>query len=408
MSVASPVKQRINSLDLLRGIAVLCILVMNIPVFSSINATVQNPTAYGDFTGLNKWIWIVNHIFFDQKFMALFSTLFGAGILLMSQSNKAKGIDEKSIHFRRMKWLALFGLVHAYILWEGDILFSYALIGMVMFFLRNKPAKKLFWIGTIIFIIPIFLNVLNGLALMFVDVPKEEIADQLKWWAPSAEDISADINGYRGGWLDQMPFRAEVAFFLESLALLFYTFWRSGGLMLIGMALMKWDVLTGKREKSFYTKLAIVGFGIGITINVVGLLFNFKHEFSFEIAGTFGAMFNYIAGYFTLFGIIGLILRISKSDILTRAKDLLQNLGRMAFTNYIMQSVICTFLFYGHGFGLYGSVERTEQMIIVGLIWIFQIYFSNFWLKHYAFGPLEWGWRCLTYKTKQSIKRTDV
>lgn len=406
MENATPVsnKNRIHSLDVLRGLAILCILIMNIPIFSSLNSTVPNPLSYGEFTGADKWIWILSHIFADQKFMAIFSTLFGAGIFLMAESNKKKGIKESSIHFRRMLWLMLFGLLHAYLLWEGDILFSYALIGMVMFLLRNKSPKKLIIIASILFIIPVLLNVLNGLAFQFVEIPESEYKDQLQYWSPTQEEIAADIAAYQGSWMEQMPFRAKTAFFLQVLGLLFYTFWRTGALMLLGMALMKTGFLKAEKENSVYVKTAIVGFLVGISINILGVIFNINQNFSFEVSGTMGSAFNYIAGLFTMLGFISVVMLITKSQNFMWLKSILTSVGKMAFTNYIMQSVICTFIFYGHGLGYYGTFNRTEQMITVVSVWVFQIIFSKFWLTKFKYGPLEWLWRSLTYKKAQPFK----
>ena len=136
-------KDRIVSLDVLRGVAVAGILIMNIQSFSMPSAAYINPTAYGDLTGLNKWIWIISHILASGKFMSIFSILFGAGVLIFIQNVQARGEKAFAFHFRRLGWLLLFGMIHGYLLWSGDILVCYSLCGMVIWFFRNSSSGKL-------------------------------------------------------------------------------------------------------------------------------------------------------------------------------------------------------------------------------------------------------------------------
>ncbi|MFH1754581.1 MAG: hypothetical protein ABIA59_02650 [Candidatus Latescibacterota bacterium] len=128
--------ERSVSLDVLRGVAVLGILIMNIQSFSMIEAAYLNPSSYGDLTGLNKWVSIVSHIFADQKFMTIFSILFGAGIVLMTSKAEATGRKSAGLHYRRTFWLLVIGAMHAYLLWHGDILVLYALCSLGVFWFR--------------------------------------------------------------------------------------------------------------------------------------------------------------------------------------------------------------------------------------------------------------------------------
>jgi uncharacterized protein len=153
-------KDRIVSLDVLRGVAVLGILVMNIQSFSMPSAAYINPTAYGDLTGINKWIWIISHILASGKFMSIFSILFGAGVLIFIQNAQARGEKAFALHFRRMGWLLLFGLIHGYLLWSGDILVCYSLCGMVIWFFWNSSSGKLLRAALIFFLVPMVLGTL--------------------------------------------------------------------------------------------------------------------------------------------------------------------------------------------------------------------------------------------------------
>ncbi|NTV51300.1 MAG: hypothetical protein HGA69_00490 [Desulfobulbaceae bacterium] len=147
--------ERILSLDVLRGIAVLCILIMNIQSFSMIGAAYINPAAYGDLTGINKWVWILSHILASEKFMSIFSMLFGAGIILFTERAIAKERKPSALHYRRMFWLLVFGMLHAYLIWYGDILVAYSLCGMLAFVFRKMKPKKLIIFSSLFFIVPV-------------------------------------------------------------------------------------------------------------------------------------------------------------------------------------------------------------------------------------------------------------
>ncbi len=140
-------RERIASLDVLRGVALLGILPMNIQAFSMIGAAYVNPTAYGDFHGANYWVWFSCHLLADEKFMTIFSMLFGTGIYLMTSHIEAAGKNPTALHFRRMGWLILFGVLHAYLLWYGDILVNYGLCGLLAYCYRKMAPRKLILYG---------------------------------------------------------------------------------------------------------------------------------------------------------------------------------------------------------------------------------------------------------------------
>jgi len=151
-------KQRIQSLDLLRGFAVLGILIMNIQNFSMPGSAYINPSSYGNLEGINLWIWVFSHLLAESKFMSIFSMLFGAGVLIFAGNAEGRGQNSAALHYRRMAWLLLFGLMHAYLLWSGDILVAYSLCGMLVFIFRKKSTTTLFTLASIFFIIPLLIN----------------------------------------------------------------------------------------------------------------------------------------------------------------------------------------------------------------------------------------------------------
>ena len=396
-STFSPVSQsdRIVSIDLLRGMAVLGILIMNIQHFSMPTAAYINPTAYGDLTGINKWVWIISHILASGKFMSIFSMLFGAGVLLFTGRAEAKGLNSALLHYRRMGWLLVFGMMHGYLLWTGDILVSYSLCGMLVFLFRNKRPATLIWIALPFFLFPILLD------LFFIGSisqwPAEAYQFTMESWNPDAASIEHQLDVYRGGWLGQMELRVHGTIFMQTSYFMMQSFWRVMAMMLLGMALYKWQVFSSVRSPRFYLKMTLTGLSAGFLLSGLGVFLNFKNQWIMEFSMFLGEQFNYVGSVGTALGYTGLLMLISKSEGCAGIKSRFSAVGRMAFTNYILMTLICTFLFYGHGLGLYGSVERKFQVIIVLAIWILIMIISPLWLKRFRFGPLERIWRALTY-----------
>jgi uncharacterized protein len=397
--------ERHHSLDLLRGIAVLGILIMNIQAYSMIEAAYLNPTAYGDFTGINKLVWIISHIFGDQKFMTIFSVLFGAGIILMAQRAEIKGVSPTGLHYRRTFWLLLIGLAHAHLLWHGDILVPYALCALLVFLFRKRTPKTLFIIGIIFISVSSIIYLLTGLSMPFW--PPEQIQETMVSWKPGPDVVAKELSDFRGGWLEQMNQRVPTAIMFETFVFLIWSLWRAGGLMLVGMAFFNWGILTAERTNKFYTRGFTVGLLVGLVIVIFGVTRNFQENFSMEYSFFLGSQFNYWGSLFVSFGFICIVMLISKMNHSSKLLQSLAGVGRTAFSNYLLQTVICTTIFYGHGFGLFGSVERWTQILIVLAIWIFQILITNIWLKYFRFGPAEWLWRSLTYWKQQPMKITN-
>lgn len=396
--------ERIRSIDVLRGFAVLGILIMNIQDYAMIGAAYFNPSAHGDLTGANWLVWFLSHIFADQKFMTLFSLLFGAGVILFTTRVEARGISAAGPHYRRTLWLFVFGLLHGYCIWCGDILFAYALCALLVYLVRRAEPWALLIVGLA------GLAVCSGLYLMagfsMPEWPQEQVtAMSQEMWSPTAEQIVAETSAYTGSWLDQMTERVPCIISVHTQAFPFYFLWRAGGLMLIGMALYKWGILSAQRSTRFYLLMLVIGYGVGIPLIVHGANRHVANGWSFEYSFFLGSQYNYWGSLFVAaahLGVVMLLIRHLRNQTLLAP---FSAAGRMAFTNYIMQSVICTFIFYGHGFGLYGTVERTGQALIVLAIWIFQLALSSIWLKRFRFGPLEWCWRSLTYWKPQPMRK---
>jgi uncharacterized protein len=234
--------------------------------------------------------------------------------------------------------------------------------------------------------------------------PPESIQETMVNWKPVPEVVSKELSDFRGGFFDQMKQRVPTAILYETFLFLIWSFWRAGGLMLIGMALFKWDILTAKRSMNFYRNGFWIGLTVGLSLIIWGLARNFQENFKMEYSFFIGSQFNYWGSLLLSFAFICLIMIASKKDKFNKSANLLAGVGRTAFSNYILQTLICTTIFYGHGFGLFGKVERSEQILIVIAIWIFQILITHIWLQFFRFGPIEWLWRSLTYWKIQPLK----
>ncbi len=393
---------RIISLDILRGFALLGILIMNMTSFSMPGAHYLNPMAEGLLEGADKWAFYFSQLFANQKFMSLFSILFGAGIILMTSRIEQSGKSAAKRHYFRNFWLLLIGLFHAYVIWHGDILVQYALCSIWLFLFRKKSPKTLFIWAAIFFLINIFISLSGGFSIPSMSTA--EVADMCASWQPATEKIVAETAAYRSHWLAHFPYRSTTAFGLETYIFLLGIGWQITGLMLVGMGLFKTKILTAERSISFYKKMMVFGFSIGLAFGIYGLQQNYAHNWSCEYSFLIGSQWNFLGSVPMALGYIGIIMWGCKSSLFPTLKKWLAPFGRMALTNYLLQSIIATFIFYGHGLGLFGTIGRAEQWGYILGIWLFQILFSKWWLGRFKFGPFEWLWRSLTYWEVQSIK----
>ncbi len=402
--VSSPLapSRRIVSIDALRGFAILGILIMNIQSFSMVTAAYMNPAAYGDLSGINRWVWIISYIIADKKFMTIFAMLFGAGIVLMTARIEEKGQKPASVHYRRTLWLILIGLAHAHLLWHGDILVNYGLCGLIAYLFRKKsPGGLLAW-GIALFSVASLIYFFFGLTVRFW--PEEAVRSNLDFWKPGLETVARELEAFRGGWLEQMPLRTRNSFLMETFVFLIQSGWRTLGLMLAGMAFYKWGIFSGERSRRFYFRFIAAGLLAGLPLVIYGARANFAHGWKFEYSMFLGWQWNYWGSVFISCAYIGGVALASGWSSLGRVPGVLAAVGRMALTNYLAQTLICTTIFYGHGFGLFGRVERMWHPLIIAAVWIVQLVWSPLWLKYFRFGPAEWLWRSLTYLRFQPIR----
>lgn len=396
---------RSQALDVLRGCAVLGILLMNIQMFSMPFSAYFNPTALGELSTRDFLIWCATHLLVDQKFMTIFSLLFGAGVFLMTSRISERGGRPARIHYRRMGWLLVFGLLHAYLLWHGDILVLYALCGLWIYPARRLAPRRLLMLGVIVLAIGSLLSIASGLSMRFWPPEHLRLLSE-EFWSPPPARIQQEIAAFRGGWLTQLPWRAAYAFEFHMFDIWFWGIWRATGLMLIGMALYKWRVLSGERPPAFYTRLAILGLSVGLPMVAFGLLQSHSAGWNVRDAFFLASQWNYWGSILVSLAWIALILRWWQSGAARALIARLAAAGRMAFSCYIAETLICTTVFYGHGLGLFAGIDRLGQVFVTFAVWLILLAVAPLWLARFRFGPLEWLWRTATYGHVEPIGRT--
>lgn len=384
---------RLEGLDVLRGLALLGILPINIQGFALVAAAFPNPTVQGGMEGLNWLAWLCGHLFAEQKFLTLFSFLFGAGIVLIADRQAQAGVDPLPLHIRRMLWLMIFGLLHGYLLWYGDILFAYGVCGMLAYAAwRLRPSAQLA-LGLACIALPSALLVWQGLTAPLPGSTEHALLD--RFWNPPAAAIAAEVQAYRGGFAEQMAQRGPMMT-LMVLSLPLEAGWRIGGLMLVGMACIRNGFLTGAWSLSAYKRTALVGALIGLPLIGLGVMQNVAHDWAPRYTIYWGSQYNYWGSLALAAAYASLAMLICQRQWLAKLRLALAAVGRLALSNYLLQTLLATTLFYGHGLGLFARLQRAELAIVVATIWLIQIAWSLYWLRRHRYGPLEWLWRTLS------------
>lgn len=432
-AIAAPVSQseRIVILDSLRGIALLGILLMNIPYFSLPDPAADNLSVMKELGTVNEKVWYVINFFFDGTQRAIFSMLFGAGVILFITrlEKRVDGMSTAEYFMRRQLWLLVFGLFDAFILlWSGDILFEYAICGTILFVFRRLPPKKLLIAAAVSLLLMTARENLSlyrqknmiakGEAIAKMDTTKVKLTDQQKeelgamtGFKENAgiesmqKEMKKNLRQIRGNYRDLYENISNNSTRFEFIGSYYYI-WDILVFMFFGMAFFKMGILTGIAPLKTYWLLFIVGLGVGLAFSYLRLKPVIHYGFNqFEIYKNQKIELYEIARVFRSLGVFGLIMLCYKSGWFNWLFKLLRPVGQMAFTNYLMQSVICGIYFYGIGFGMYGKLQRYETYYVVGSVWLIEIIWSNIWLRYFRFGPLEWLWRSLTYWKKQPMKR---
>lgn len=400
--------ERLFSIDTIRGGASLGIFVMNVQLFASVYAAYLNPSVTAEILDRRFDFWVLSHVLADQKFMTLFAVLFGADTLLFVDRAGRHG-PVASLYYRRLFWLFVFGMAHAYLLWSFDILVAYSLCGAWVFWLRDMSARRLCAIGGLL--IATSSMILEALPLLLPFMPAGFSHHLLTAWHPDAPALQAETRAYLGGWREQMPVRAAHAFEMQTTYFATWSFWRVSGLMCWGMALYKMGFFHGRTDwaRPAPALLCIVA---GIAIIGIGIHFNDMHAWAFAYSQFTGVQYNYWGGLLVSAGYLLALMRLARGRIHGPAPNILlaalAAVGRAPLSNYFLQTLLGTALFYGEGLGLFGAVDRGMQWFVVAAVWTCQLVFSLLWMRHFRLGPVEWAWRSLSQGKALPIRRHMV
>ena len=373
---------RITSLDLLRGVAVLGIVLMNAVSFNLGFAPYLNLDAGGSETWLDWAIGIAGEILIDQKFMGIFSLLFGAGILLFIERAERREARPVLLNLWRNVLLLGIGVLHT-LLWEGDVLMAYAISAFFLLAMRNLHARALIAIGAIVFLLSIPNTLLVQSIVNSTDVSLAGI------WTPEA------AGGSTAAGSDQALHDS-----VQALLLLGY-FLRALGLILMGAGLYRLGFMNGSMAASTYRRVAAIGLGIGLPLATAGVIVTALGDYSRDVA-FIGQVPNTLGTVPASLGYMSLIILWNKSRDSWLKRRLLAT-GRMALTNYLSQTVLGV-LILGVLLADVG-VNRTGILVFCVGIWAVQLWWSPLWLSRFRFGPAEWLWRVATYRKRELLRR---
>ncbi len=393
-SLATPSARRYESIDVMRGIAVMGILAMNIVNFALPEAVYSTPVGPMSGSLADRFAWLIAYLFFDGKMMGLFTLLFGASALLMMDRLEMRGNRVARGHFSRMAWLSAFGLMHLLLIWRGDILFYYALCGFVLYFARFAKAHQLLVAGILLTLGTVILSAMLGWSVL--EIQRQGGAGAADMVRELRRDFGYDpmvytreIALYRGSYAEIAAHRfSEISFYLSSAVELVP---RLLGAMLIGAGLYRSGFLTGEMRRTSYWMIAAVMAAIALPAQIVLACLAFRSDFSppamFGVSYAFPALFQLMMAV----GYAALIMLVGKGSLAT----IVGNVGRMSFSNYIGTSVVMTTLFYGYGFSLFGTVARAPLALFALAACVLMLLASNLWLARFTQGPLEYLWRRL-------------
>jgi uncharacterized protein len=406
--------ERHISIDAVRGFAVLGILLMNIVGMGLPAFAYLDPTYAGGSTGADLWTWAVNNVLTDGKMRALFTMLFGASAVLIAERAESGRPGPAATHYRRMFWLFVIGMVHAYFLWWGDILVTYALAGLVIF-----PFRKLDWrlqlgIGVVVLTALLGLNLFEArelAAMHAAALAPNATPDALKAWqgasqlvAPSADLGRQEIAGYRGGFMDAFRVRALAARLIQLYLMPTSEIPEAIGQMFVGMALFRTGFFTLRWSSRAY--LAMIAVGYLIAAPATAWIAWKIWRAGFEPL-TLNRLEDWQQISRPLIGLAhaSVVLLLVRAGAARGLVDRLAAAGRMAFSNYLMTSIITTLVFCGFGLGLYGKLSRFGELAVVAGVWVFILAWSKPWLARFHYGPFEWAWRSLVRWSPQPFVR---
>lgn len=403
---------RIFSLDYIRGLAVMGILAANILAFGQPFTAYMYPSEFmvpsGDESG---WMWVTQFVLIDGKMRGLFTLLFGAGLYLFMERAWARG-SSRWLQARRLFFLILFGMIHFFFIWRGDILFYYGVIGLIVLLCLGWSAKDQFKVGLLGYVVGAILYAAMMFPLHLVadtslgeTAPLVEMRNDLEIGKQEAlADDAIETQLKQSGDYFGLVEHRVTGHWYEPLANVFFFGLESLPLMLIGVGLYRLGFFSGGIDPGRMKRWGWAGFVIGTALHVlIGL---WAQAGGFTYYGTLSAFVG-LSALPRLLMVLGLAaLLVVYSPAWTGwLAERVRAAGRAAFTNYLGTSIIMLFVFHGWALGLFGKLNRPELYALTALVWVLMLAWSKPWLDNYRYGPLEWLWRCLTYGKLFSLKR---
>ncbi|HLO12991.1 MAG TPA: DUF418 domain-containing protein [Pseudoneobacillus sp.] len=377
--------ERINSIDVMRGFAILGIFLMNMLDFHSPMLYIDPYKWWRSTT--DKTIYSLINFFVQASFYPLFAMLFGFGLMTMRLRAADRGISFTPIAIRRLSMLLIIGCLHAFLIWHGDILITYAIFGFFALFFLKWSGKSLLSFGILIYTIPnLLISLLNLIAILFSPITIHTYLD----------DARKAVDAYQNGsFLEVTAQRLNDWSMVNNLASFYSMFFAIFPLFIIGAGIAKLNVVKNEiGNKKQFKKMLFVFLILGSLIK--SLPFVSRNLFSESLLDIFGGPLLAVS-----YSLIIILLMEKHSEKL----KLFQSVGKLSLSNYLFQSTVSTFLFYSYGFGLYNKVSVGMGTILVLVIFIFQAYISMIWVKRYHYGPVEWVWRAFSYMKKPRWKK---
>lgn len=383
MTTTTP-SSRIGQLDAVRGMAILGIFLMNIFGFALPQAAYLNPYYTETTTSSEAYLWVVFNLIFQGKVLTIFSILFGATLALL-QSRSLRW------NYLRLSVLALIGVIHGVGFWDGDILLAYALTGLLVTYLFNQYDDGI--------LLKIAVSVyLIGLAILLV---LGSGVDPTGFWQITDEQAAFEYVINTSGGIDGVLYRASEMLKMVEMLVIQYG-WQLSALMIIGALLMKNGWLSGQFSPQHYRKMALLFIVPSLLVQIVSLYVQSVFGWHYFSTAIVGYIVNEVVVPFQSLGYIALIYGFWGVIQNSKIMGAIQNVGRMALSNYLLQTLICTTLFYH--FGYFGQFTRLELVVLIPFIWMANLLFSYYWLRIFQQGPLEWCWRKLTEQLNELQK----
>jgi uncharacterized protein len=399
---------RIVTLDVLRGLAIFGILMVNM-------AWMNAPVAYA-FSSETLWdnpldnaVSFMIKFLFESKFYVLFSMLFGYGFMLFFKKESDEPRKVINTYTRRLFILILFGVLHVLLLWPGDILIFYGLFGLLLILFRNSGNRKLIKWAIFFLMIPIvittLLSLLMTLARMNPEIAQSIDESVVKQEASYLAMIKQSLATYSEGSFREIV-NTRLSEYLLILPGIVFFYPNVMAMFLIGFYAARKGYLNNIPEHlAMFRKLALWGFVIGIPANLLYTILSSNLTMaSMDPVVILTFILIGFGGPLLTLGYLSTIVLLVHKGLLNRCATALSSVGRMALTNYLIHSIVAAFLFHSYGLGLYGKIPNWQGVIITLIIFGIQIPISTIWLKYYRFGPMEWLWRSLTYGKWQSFR----